>query len=343
MFRMKYLPASMLLAVLFLCVQAAHGSEIQVTPGMNPGALQAQTRSLPPGSTIRLMPGHYTQGLLFSELRGTPQAPIRITADGGVTLDGWVDKAAKKFNPGSGVELGKCSNVIVEGLQITGFGRGITLGSCQMVTLRANTITDVSNYGIMSYMSDGTSILENTIERSYVEHGIYISGVGKQITISKNKIRDTHINGIHINGAVVAPKISDNTLEHIGYFPTPEGGAALTLIGGVTNPVVEGNRFKDIYGQGITLDAPNAVIRDNTFDSCLWSDILGLTNAATLHLENNKFQNSKAVPLQFTKAAVASMTASGDRFTTSGPVVEETDTHKTYSFKDWQAMGKDAR
>ena len=92
---------------------------------------------------------------------------------------------------------------------------------------------------------DGTTIAENTIERSHVEHGIYISGAGKQVTVSKNVIRDTHINGIHVNGVVAAPVISDNKLERIGSFPTKEGGAALTLIGGTSAPVVSGNSFKN--------------------------------------------------------------------------------------------------
>jgi len=330
----KFLPA--LLLTLLLCngASCALASDIQIRPDQNAAVL----RSVPPGSTIRLMPGRYTQPLHFIELRGTPQAPIRITAESGAVIDGRTDKSIAK---GSGLLLEKSSNVMVEGLTIAGFERGVSIGACQMVTLKGNTIHDISNYGVMSYMSDGTTIVENTIERSSVEHGVYISGNGSKITVANNTIRDTHINGIHINGVVVAPVVKGNILERTGSFPTKEGGAGLTLVGGTSAPVVEGNTFKNIYGQGITMDAPNAVISNNTFVSCAWSAILGLAGSKNLRLSGNAFQESKVIPLQLAASILPSLTASGDHFAANGPVLQDKDSNKTYSLKDWQGMGKD--
>ena len=91
------------------------------------------------------------------------------------------------------------------------------------------------------------------------------------------------------------------------------------------------------------MDGPNAVIRNNTFEACAWSSILGLPHARNLRLEGNSFKDTKVIPLQLSGSILPGLTASGDRFATSGPVCEENESHKTYLLKDWQAMGKDAR
>ena len=339
----KLLLAAVLPLLLLEALPACAGQEIQVGPGDDPAALKSRLRLVPPGSTIRLLSGVFGNGLQLSELRGTPQAPIRITAAPGASLEGRRDKGAKTFAHGSGLLLEQSVNVIVEGLTIAGFERGITLGGCQAVTLKGNTIHDVNNFGIMSYRSNATSIVANRIERCYAEHGIYISDAATQIVITDNVIRDTHVNGIHINGAVVAPVITGNRLEQTGSFPTKEGGAALTLVGGTTAPMVAHNQFKKIYGQGITLAAPNATIEANTFEACAWSGILGLPQATGMRLSGNDFRNVGVIPLQLSQAVIASATASGNRYSDRFPVCESTDGKRTYSLKDWQGLGKDVR
>uniref|UniRef100_I2Q334 Right handed beta helix domain-containing protein n=1 Tax=Desulfovibrio sp. U5L TaxID=596152 RepID=I2Q334_9BACT len=335
-----------LLAVLgpLLLLEAALAADIQIRPTDAPAGLEARLRSVPPGTVLRIAPGLYPQGIQLSELRGTPAAPIRITADpGGAGMEGWRDKKAKAFGEGSGILLQKASNVVIEGVTIAGFVRGVTLGSCQDVTIKDSTITDVSSYGIMSYRSNGTTIQGNTIERAYNEHGIYISDVAAKIVIAKNTIRDTHINGIHINGAVAGAVISGNRLERTGSFPTKEGGAGLTLIGGATAPVVEGNRFSHIYGQGITLDAPGATITGNTFEDCSWSAILGLPHGTNLRMTDNVFKDTGVIPLQFPPGILGSVTASGNRYAANQPVCEVGDGQRKLGLKDWQGMGKDVR
>lgn len=322
---------------------AAQGREVLVRPSDPPATVHNLVRSLGPGGTVRFSAGVYSKGLHITDLRGTPQAPIRITADPGVSIEGWRDKASKAFGPGSGILLEKSSNVSIEGLSISGFERGITLGGCQMVTLKGNTITDVANYGIMSYRSDATTIVDNRIERAHLEHGIYISDAATRIIISKNFIRDTHVNGIHINGAVAAPIIDSNRFERTGSFPTKEGGAALTLIGGTTSPLVEKNQFKNIHGQGVTVDAPNAVFNANSFESCAWSSILGLPRSMNLRLSNNIFQDPKVIPLVLSSAILSTLQASGDRFSAGIPVCQLNESQRTFTLKDWQGMGKDVR
>lgn len=318
-------------------------AEIQISPGDDPAALQAKVRSLPPGSTVRLLPGRHTATLRLSGLHGTPQNPIRITADPGATLEGAYDKDSNVFSKSAGLLLEASSDILVENITVSGFERGITLGSCKDVTVKDNHIHDVGNYGVMSYKSDDIKIVGNTIERSYREHGIYISSSGMAPSLTSNTISDTHINGIHINGAISKPIVADNHLVRTGLFPTKEGGAGLTLVGGVTDPVVERNTFKDIYGQGITVDAPNAVIRDNTFESCTWSGILGLPKALDMNLANNAFNDSKVIPLQLSAAILPSMTASGQRYAKGSAVCQERESKRAISLDAWQEMGKDVR
>lgn len=325
-----------------LLIEAAF-ADILVGPS-DAASLQARLRSAPPGTVIRVAPGAYPQGLRLTDLRGTPQAPIRITAGtgSGEGMEGRQDKKTADFSRNSGILLEKSSHVVIEGLSIAGYARGVTLGNCQNVTITGCAITDVGNYGIMSYRSDGVKILDNTIERSHNEHGIYISGAAKGVVIANNRIRDTHVNGIHINGPVVGPVVTDNRLDRTGSFPTKEGGAGLTLIGGTTAPVVERNRFSRIHGQCVTLDAPNAAIADNTFEACAWSGILGLAGGKDLRLTHNVFKEAGAIPLQLAPGIVGSVTASGNAYAPGQPVCKAGD-GRGYNLKEWREMGKDAR
>ena len=321
----------------------SQANEVQIRPDMDPAALQNQLRSLQPGSTIRLLPGRHTKQLHFSNLHGTPSTPILITASPDAILEGPYNGSSDTFTKSSGILLDSSSDIVLEQLTISGFERGITIGGCRSVTVKSNKIHDIGNYGVMNYHSDGTKITGNKIERSYREHGIYVSESGKDIEVLDNIIQDTHINGIHINGNIPKPIVTGNTLLRTGSFPTKEGGAGLTLVGGTTEPVVERNTFKDIYGQGITTEAPNSTIKDNTFESYSWSGILGLPKAQGLKLVNNTFRDSKVIPLQLYPVVLSSLSATGNRYSTSGPVCQEYDSNRTYGLKQWREIGKDAQ
>jgi len=283
-----------LAALLLICAPARHAlaRDIRLIP---PDGLTQLTRlgpTLTPGDTATFTPGVYTGAASLNKLHGAPGRPIVITAEKGAAIESWKDTDHKVPLPVSSLLLQNSSNIEITNLNIAGAARGITLGNCTNVTISKNYIHDISNYGIMNYKSSGTSITDNTIERSSLEHGIYISADASNIRITNNTIRDTHVNGIHINGNITAPLVENNTLERIGSYPTKEGGAAITFVGGVTAPIARNNIFKAIHGHAITLDAPNALITSNTFQSCDWSAILALPNATNMTLTNNRFKDT---------------------------------------------------
>ena len=318
-------------------------TNIEIFPEDTVATIQAKTRSVASGSTILIAPGHYTTTIRLTGLHGDAQLPIKVTAAPGAIIEGTYNKDSNIFSNGSGIIIEKSHNVTIQDFTISGFERGITLGSCENIEVRNCKIHDIGNYGVMSYRCNNTKILNNTIERSYREHGIYMSASGNTPTIADNTIRDTHINGIHINGTIVNPTVSNNHLERIGTFPVKEGGAAITLVGGVTDPVVRRNTFTGIYGQGITVDAPNATIADNNFLSYAWSGILGLPKALDLKLTGNTFADSKVIPLQLNADVIPSLTATGQHYAPGIPVCQEQKSQRTYTLGAWKEMGKDVQ
>lgn len=339
--RLIYFIVSMTIIISF--TKNINASTVYISPDDTPAAIQAKIKSIPPGSTIQLNSGKYISTIRLTAINGTPQNQIIITGSQRTTIEGQYDINNNTFSKGSGILIEKSKYIILKHVDISGFERGITIGSSENITIANNTIHDVGNYGIMSYKSNDTTITDNTIERSYREHGIYISVSGNSPTISKNTIKDTHINGIHINGAINNPNIFNNSLLRTGTFPSKEGGAGLTLVGGVASPVVWGNDFSGIYGQGITVNAPDAVITDNTFDTFSWSGVLALPNALNLKLSGNTFADPKVIPLQLNSAVIPTLTAGGQRYASGIPVCQEQDTKRTYTFEAWRELGKDVQ
>jgi len=316
--------------------------DIPLTPS---GGLDQLTRLAPtlrPGDTVTFQPGVYKGAATINGLHGSPGQPIVITAEKGAVIESWKDADRKSPLPASSLLIQASNDIEIRNLDISGASRGITIGNCTNTTISNNHIHDISNYGIMNYMSSNTSITDNIIERSTLEHGIYISGDASNIHIFGNTIRDTHINGIHCNGKIASPLVENNTLERIGSYPTKEGGAAITFVGGVTSPIARGNVFKAIHGQGITIDAPNALIDSNTFQSYAWSAILALPNATNMTLANNRFQDATVIPLQIEGNILASLKASGN-FYASRQIAQDAAAKKTITQDQWRALGKDAK
>ena len=287
-------------AVFLFCFAPGHPSFARDISLTAPNGLTELTRlgpTLNPGDTATFTPGVHSGSASLNKLHGAPGRPIVITAEKGAVIESWKDAAKKEPLPASSILIQNSSDIEITNLDIAGAARGITLGNCTNVAISKNHIHDISNYGIMNYKSSNTSISDNTIERSSLEHGIYISADASNIRITNNTIRDTHINGIHINGNITAPIVQNNILERTGSYPTKEGGSAVTFIGGVTAPILRNNTFKAIHGHAVTLDAPNAVISSNTFQSYAWSAILALPNATNMTLTNNRFQDPSAIPL----------------------------------------------
>lgn len=322
---------------------ASPAQEVTLTPQDGLERLSKMAPQLKPGTTVVLKAGVYHGNATLNGVHGAPGRPVVITGEKGTVIDSWKDKAKKEFLPTSSLQVGNSNDVEIRNLEITGAARGVTLGACSNVKLVKNSIHDVASYGIMNYMSSGTTIEGNLIERSVTEHGIYVSGNATGIRVSGNTVRDTHINGIHCNGAIAGPVIENNVLERTGVYPAKEGGAAITLIGGVTAPVVRGNTFKGIHGQGITIDAPGGTISANKFESYSWSGVLVLPGARDLTLTGNQFQDPACIPLQIAGPVIASLKASKNTYAIKGgKVCQDTKTEKVLTLDQWKAMGKDA-
>lgn len=319
----------------------AQGQSFAITPQEGLGKLAKLP--LGPGATVTLKPGTYTDTVKLAGLHGAKDRPIVITAEKGAVIASWKDAASREILPTSSILLEKSNDVVFRNLDIAGASRGITLGSCNNIIIENNNIHDIGNYGVMNYHSSDVTIKNNVIERSTFEHGIYLSGPSAGVRVIGNTIRDTHVNGIHINGAHVNTVVSGNHLERTGQYPTKEGGAAVTLVGGTSGPLVENNTFKDIYGQGITVDAPDAVIKGNTFVSYAWSAILALPHAQQLTIAGNTFQDPKTIPVQTSANLLPTLTASGNRYAANCPVAQERESKRSYSLSDWQGIGKDGR
>ncbi|MBI5547948.1 MAG: right-handed parallel beta-helix repeat-containing protein [Deltaproteobacteria bacterium] len=226
--------------------------------------------------------------------------------------------------------------LVIEGFEITGSSRGITLGACDSVVIRRNYIHDITNYGIMNYRSDRTLIEHNRIERSSIEHGIYLSDSGTGVVVSDNFIAHTQINGIHMNGALVSPVVRRNVIFRSGTYPAFEGGAGITYIGGASDGLITNNLLIDVGGQGMTVLSSGAKIRNNVLDGWTWSGIL--TSASTTHLEltNNIFVSASASPLGIDASARPSLKADYNFYVLGSQAITGSE-----PFATWQASGQD--
>lgn len=326
--------------VLLAWVQPGVCADYAVTPE-TAGKAAALAQGLRPGDRLTFKAGVYATPIKLPRMTGAPNNPIVLTAESGAVFECWKDKSTKQYDPGSCLLVQGSKYLRIEHFNLSGAARGLTLGSCEFVTVHGNSMHDISNYGIMCWCSNNVEISENTIQKSSIEHGIYVSGKGHDIKLIRNAVSLTHINGIHINGAFTGIEVRNNTLDSTGAYPTREGGAGLTLVGGVTAPKVENNVFKNIYGQGITVEAPDAVIQGNTFESYSWSGVLILDRARNVTLKNNQFQDGKVIPINISESALDSLNCIGNRYSSSVKAVCLTLSKKTFTLSAWQALGKD--
>jgi len=97
----------------------AHAATITVSPGQS---IQTAVNAAVAGDIVRVLPGTYTQKVLFSGKSGTATAPITLKADAGVVLTG-----------GSGVTpsgrqglitIKNSNHLRIEGFEVTGFTSG---------------------------------------------------------------------------------------------------------------------------------------------------------------------------------------------------------------------------
>jgi parallel beta-helix repeat protein len=283
--------------------------------------LNQNPKMIQPGQKVIISKGNYPVGFEIAGLHGSPDKPIIITgeSDSIKVLDNGAN--LNSLPTVAGMMLQSSSYVRIENLHFSGGSRGITLGACDNVTVNNMYISDITNYGVMNYLSSNTKITNNFIKNSSMEHGIYLSGAGSNVVVRGNRIVNTHINGIHCNGKLTNITLQDNQLTNIGTYPDKEGGAAITLIGGVSGALVENNVFKNIYGQGITIDGSNITITKNDFEEYAWSGVLIVGAAHDVRIVSNKFLDKKVVPFNFAESAFPTLTSKGNTFGVSSGII----------------------
>ena len=343
---MKRILAIFIGLVWLLPIDCACSSDILIKNSAELKQFLTRQGAVSPGQKIILSKGAYDAPFNASGLKGLPGNPIVITGEVTAEDSKGISPNYKDFPTLPGMLLQNCNYVRVEGLHFTGGQRGITLGSCNDVTVKNVHVSKISNFGIMNYDSSNTTITSCLIEYSSAEHGIYLSGHGDNLLVSGNKIMNTHVNGIHCNGPLTNIKILNNQLINIGTYPDKEGGAAITLIGGATKALVEGNTFSNIYGQGITVGGTEIVITKNVFESYAWSGLLILPSSKSIKVIANQFLDKKVVPYNFNESILSSLESRENVFKISSGVVclktlKDGKTEVQINSSEWKKMGFD--
>ena len=293
------------------------------------------------GTWVVLSPGIYQGQLKIARAKGISTHPITLSGGNGVILEAWDSTRQNRDGYGTcGILIEKSAHVVVTGITITGAERGITIGGSTHIQIQNCDIHDIRHYGIMNYRSSQTGIIGNRISRSLKEHGIYISGAARQITIQDNRIEKTHINGIHCNGKIQGCTIERNQLHDIGIYPFPEGGAAITLIKGVSRARVRNNIFVNIHGQGMTLNGTDIEISNNLFHDVAWSILLGLPGASRIFFTNNMIMEDRAVPFQITPDVLTTFASDYNYFKLNRQRLYESKDQRL-NWTQWQQKGFD--
>ncbi len=295
------------------------------------------------GDIIKFEPGLYRGTLHLKKLNGLDSKPIILSGEPGVIIDARTeeDLQENKYG-GSSIILEKSSNITIENFELTGGQRGITLGYCNNITIRNNKIHHIRNYGIMNYKTNNTKIINNYIAYSEVEHGIYISASAKDILIKDNYIRDTHINGIHINGEIDGVTIEGNILYRSGKYPSPAGGAGITVINGARNIKIINNSFLDIHGQGFTLLGKDIIIKNNLIKNTRWSVILVKGEAENITFTNNIVIEESSIPLQIEPTKLTTINIDNNFYILGSEYIYlDINTYKKYKPSEWIAKGFD--
>lgn len=322
---------------------ADNNTQVIVSPAEGVAGISKALSSATPGTRILVMKGQYFGMIKASNVHGTADMPITVEAKPGVILLAkQVEQQDLPKVQGSVIEIGKSSNLILRGFELAGGNRGITLGNCQSIRIENNIIHDVGNYGVMSYYSNDTVIRHNHIFRSFIEHGVYISGPATGLIVSDNLIEDTHINGLHMNGEIIKPLVERNIFVRIGCFPSKEGGAAITFINGAQEGTIRNNLFIDIYGQGIIVSSPKLIINNNIFDGVSWSVLLALPGAANMEFRGNIVREKHTIPFQFADGILATFKANYNWYDMGGqPMFEEDSSKRTLTHTQWLKEGMD--
>ena len=140
--------------------------------------LRAAVGAAKPGSVIRLASGVYRGGVPVTR-SGTSTAPIWICGPRTAVLDN------SNVASGNGFFLGKVSNVVVSGMTIQNFRKGVVLSTASHITVSDVLIRNIGEEAIkVRYGTTDSTIVKNTIQntgRVTAEYGegVYIGSSPK--------------------------------------------------------------------------------------------------------------------------------------------------------------------
>jgi hypothetical protein len=189
--------------------------------------LRAAVTAVKPGSVILLQPGIYRGGI-HVPTSGTATAPIWICGPRSAVLD------YNNTSSSQGVMLNKVSNVVVSGMTIQNFRKGVVLSGASKITVSDVLIRNVGEEAIkLRYGTTDSTIVKNEVYNTgrviaqYGE-GVYIGSSPKDwcAVYACNQDRSDR-------NQVIANTISGTTADPIEAKPGTSGGV-------IRNNVIDG-------------------------------------------------------------------------------------------------------
>ena len=205
-------------------------------------AITAALNRAQPGDELRLLPGRYAP-VVVNELSGEQDRPIRIVGWRPHPDDAAVVIAGPTQQHGRGLTLIRCHHLVVEGLEITGSQKGVSIQSCSVCRVSKLNVHDLGQEAIhvgrgeTNTSGDGFS---GPASQDIVVSGNRIAGTGQVTAI--------YGEGIYIGtGAIAGDDTHDVLIENNEL--TDISAEAIELKPGTYNLTVRGNRITNTHHQ----------------------------------------------------------------------------------------------
>ncbi|ALR30598.1 hypothetical protein ATE47_08700 [Chryseobacterium sp. IHB B 17019] len=179
---------------------------------------------------------------------------------------------------------------------------GITIGG-KNITIFKNNFMNSSQGIIIAEESEFVSIINNDIENTILEHGMYLDAGISNLTVSENRIRNTKKVGIKLqnrDGSDTISYVCKNVLISNNIIDnTAAGGDGILIINTTTgilttkNLVVMGNVVKNAGQHGINLrNIDGAVVTNNILNDIEYSGIY-ISHTKSANISHNNIRSTK--------------------------------------------------